>query len=159
MRSVDQRIVEMRINNQQFEKGAKESINTLDQLKKSLDLEGAEKNLKKLDKAGKEFSLEGMAKNIETISSRFTTLGIIGTKALQDIASSAVRTGKQMIDALTLQAPRMGFEEYETQINAIQTILANTQSKGTTLDQINNALDELKKQNEAKGGLLDENLN
>lgn len=143
MRSVDQRIVEMRINNQQFEKGAKESINTLDQLKKSLDLEGAEKNLKKLDKAGKEFSLEGMAKNIETISSRFTTLGIIGTKALQDIASSAVRTGKQMIDALTLQAPRMGFSEYETQINAIQTILANTQSKGTTLDEINAALDEL----------------
>lgn len=143
MRSVDQRIVEMRINNQQFEKGAKESINTLDQLKKSLDLEGAEKNLKKLDKAGKEFSLEGMAKNIETISSRFTTLGIIGTNALQDIASSAVRTGKQMIDALTLQAPRMGFAEYETQINAIQTILANTKSKGTTLDEINNALDEL----------------
>ena len=143
MRSVDQRIVEMRINNQQFEKGAKESINTLDQLKKSLDLEGAEKNLKKLDKAGKEFSLEGMAKNIETISSKFTNLGIVGTTVLQNITNSAIRTGKQLVDALTLEAPKMGFSEYETQINAIQTILANTKSKGTTLDEINAALDEL----------------
>lgn len=143
MRSVDQRIVEMRINNQQFEKGAKESINTLDKLKKSLDLEGAENNLKRLDKAGKEFSLEGMAKNIDTIASRFTNLGIVGTTVLQNITNSAIRTGKQLVDALTLQAPRMGFSEYETQINAIQTILANTKSKGTTLDEINNALDQL----------------
>ena len=57
-KSVDERIVEMRINNQQFEKGAKESISTLERLKKSLNLEGADKNLKKLEQAGKEFSLE-----------------------------------------------------------------------------------------------------
>ena len=67
-KSVDERIVEMRINNQQFEKGAKESISTLERLKKSLNLEGADKNLKKLEQAGKEFSLEGMAKDIYIIS-------------------------------------------------------------------------------------------
>ena len=142
-KSVDERIVEMRINNQQFEKGAKESISTLERLKKSLNLEGADKNLKKLEQAGKEFSLEGMAKDIDLISSRFTTLGIIGTRVLTNIADSAIRTGKQMISALTLDAPKLGFAEYETQINAIQTILANTQSKGTSIDQINEALDEL----------------
>lgn len=142
-KSVDERIVEMRINNQQFEKGAKESISTLERLKKSLNLEGADKNLKKLEQAGKEFSLEGMAKNIDLISSRFTTMGIIGTRVLTNIADSAIRTGRQMISALTLDAPKMGFSEYETQINAIQTILANTKSKGTTLDEINAALDEL----------------
>lgn len=142
-KSVDERIVEMRINNQQFEKGAKESISTLERLKKSLNLEGADKNLKKLEQAGKEFSLEGMAKDIDLISSRFTTMGIIGTRVLTNIADSAIRTGRQMISALTLDAPKLGFSEYETQINAIQTILANTQSKGTSLDQINEALDEL----------------
>lgn len=142
-KSVDERIVEMRINNQQFEKGAKESISTLERLKKSLNLEGADKNLKKLEQAGKEFSLEGMAKNIDLISSRFTNLGIVGTTVLQNITDSAIQTGKQLANALTLEAPKMGFSEYETQINAIQTILANTKSKGTTLDEINAALDEL----------------
>lgn len=142
-KSVDERIVEMRINNQQFEKGAKESISTLERLKKSLNLEGADKNLKKLEQAGKEFSLEGMAKDIDLISSKFTTMGIIGTRVLTNIADSAIRTGRQMISALTLDAPKLGFSEYETQINAIQTILANTQSKGTSIDQINEALDEL----------------
>lgn len=143
MRSVDERIVEMRIDNQQFEKGAKESISTLGKLKKSLDLEGAEKNLEQLEKASKRFSLEGMAENIELISSRFTTMGIIGTRVLTNLVDSAMRTGKQMVSALTINPMKMGFSEYETQINAIQTILANTQSKGTTIDQINEALDEL----------------
>lgn len=142
-KSVDERIVEMRINNQQFEKGAKESINTLDRLKKSLDLEGAEKSLKKVQKAGENFSLEKMAKNIETISSRFTTLGIIGTRALNNLTDSAMRAGKNLASAFTFSAAKSGFSEYETQINAIQTIMANTASKGTTLEEVNKVLDEL----------------
>lgn len=142
-KSVDERIVEMRINNQQFEKGAKESINTLDRLKKSLDLEGAEKSLKKVQKAGENFSLEKMAKNIETISSRFTTLGIIGTRALNNLTDSAMRAGKILASAFTFSAAKSGFSEYETQINAIQTIMANTASKGTTLEEVNKVLDEL----------------
>lgn len=36
-----------------------------------------------------------------------------------------------------------GFAEYETQINSVQTILANTQSKGTNIDDVNKALAEL----------------
>lgn len=142
-KSVDERIVEMRINNQQFEKGAKESINTLDRLKKSLDLEGAEKSLKKVQKAGENFSLEKMAKNIEIISSRFTTLGIIGTRALNNLTDSAMRAGKNLASAFTFSAAKSGFSEYETQINAIQTIMANTASKGTTLEEVNKVLDEL----------------
>lgn len=142
-KSVDERIVEMRINNQQFEKGAKESISTLERLKKSLNLEGAEKGLKDVQKAGDNFSLAKMAQNIELISSRFTTLGVVGVRVLSNITDAAMRTGKQLVSALTIDPLKMGFSEYETQINAIQTILANTQSKGTTLDQINDALDEL----------------
>lgn len=142
-KSVDERIVEMRINNQQFEKGAKESISTLERLKKSLNLEGADKNLKKLEQAGKEFSLEGMAKNIDLISSRFTTLGIIGTRALNNLTDSAMRAGKNLASAFTFSAAKSGFSEYETQINAIQTIMANTASKGTTLEEVNKVLDEL----------------
>jgi tape measure domain-containing protein len=44
---------------------------------------------------------------------------------------------------LTIDPIKTGFSEYETQINAVQTILANTKSKGTTIDNVNAALDEL----------------
>ena len=63
--------------------------------------------------------------------------------ALQNITNSALAAGKNLVSAFTVDPIKSGFEEYETQINAVQTILANTSSKGTTLDQVNNALDEL----------------
>lgn len=63
--------------------------------------------------------------------------------ALQNITNSALAAGKNLVSAFTIDPIKTGFEEYETQINAVQTILANTSSKGTTLDQVNNALDEL----------------
>lgn len=40
---------------------------------------------------------------------------------------------------------KAGFSEYETQMNSIQTIMANTANKGTTLDQVSDALDKLNK--------------
>lgn len=63
--------------------------------------------------------------------------------ALANITNSAVNAGRSIVSALTIDPIKTGFQEYETQINAVQTILANTSSKGTTLDQVNNALDEL----------------
>lgn len=143
MKSIEERIVSMQFDNKQFEKGAKQSIDTLDKLNKSLEFKGASKNLKKLQEESKQFSLESIAKNVDDLSNRFSNFGIIGMTVLQDITRSAISSGKKIMDALTIEAPKMGFAEYETQINAIQTILANTQNKGTTLDEINDALDTL----------------
>ena len=62
---------------------------------------------------------------------------------LANITNSAVNAGKNLVSAFTIDPIKTGLQEYETQINAVQTILANTQSKSTTLDQVNEALDEL----------------
>ena len=74
---------------------------------------------------------------------RFSALEVMAITALQNITNSALAAGKNLVSAFTIDPIKSGFEEYETQINAVQTILANTSSKGTTLDQVNNALDEL----------------
>lgn len=73
----------------------------------------------------------------------FRPLEVMAITALQNITNSALAAGKNLVSAFTIDPIKTGFEEYETQINAVQTILANTSSKGTTLDQVNNALDEL----------------
>lgn len=143
MSSVDQRVVDMQFNNRQFESGVQTSIKSLNDLKKGLDLEGSAKGLSALDKAGKSFSLAGIAEGVETIASRFTTLGIVGVTALANITNSAVNAGKRMVSALTVDPIMKGFEEYETKMGAIQTILTNTASKGTTLNDVNKALEEL----------------
>lgn len=143
MSSIDERIVRMQFDNQQFESGVKTSLNTLDRLKKALKLDEAAKNVSNLQKVGNNFSLSGMASGVETIANRFSTLGIIGVTALQNITTAAMRAGAQIAKSLTLDPVMTGLTEYETKMNAITTILTNTQSKGTTLDDVNKALSEL----------------
>lgn len=141
--TIDERIVAMKFDNKQFEAGAKTSMNTLDQLSKSLKMEGATKGLQDVDAAAKKLSLQGIADGVENISSKFKATGVIAVAALASIATKAVDVGAQLIKSLSLDPLKQGLEEYETNLNAIQTILANTQSKGTTLDNVNTALEQL----------------
>lgn len=141
--TIDERVVEMRFNNRQFETNVQTSIRTLDNLKKGLNLEGAAKSLSALDKVGKSFSLAGIAEGVDRISSKFTALGIIGVTALANITNSVVNAGKQLVSSLTIDPVKTGLEEYETKMNAITTILTNTKSKGTTLTDVNKTLSEL----------------
>lgn len=143
MSSVDNRIVQMQFDNQQFEKGVQTSIKSLESLKKGLNLKASAKSLDELGKVGKTFSLENIASNVEHISSKFSALGIIGVTALQNIANQAISTGTKMVKALTTDPIMTGFSEYETKVNAIQTILSNTSSKGTTMADVTRVIDEL----------------
>lgn len=141
--SIDQRVVEMRFDNQQFDKGVQSTLSWLDRLKQGLKLDGASKGLDSIQKKANGLNLSSLQNSIETISSRFTNLGIVGVTALQNITNAAIQTGTQMIKSLTIDPVMTGFNEYETKMRSITTILTNTESKGTTLDDVNRALDEL----------------
>lgn len=143
--TVDERVVEMRFDNKQFEQNIQTSLSSLDKLKKSLNLEGAAKGLETVNDAANKCSgnMSPLSNAVETVRVRFSALEVMAITALQNITNSALAVGKNLVSAFTIDPIKTGFEEYETQINAVQTILANTSSKGTTLDQVNNALDEL----------------
>lgn len=143
--TVDERVVEMRFDNKQFERNIHTSLSSLDKLKKSLNLEGAAKGLETVNDAANKCSgnMSPLSNAVETVRVRFSALEVMAITALQNITNSALAAGKNLVSAFTIDPIKTGFEEYETQINAVQTILANTSSKGTTLDQVNNALDEL----------------
>lgn len=143
MSSVDNRIVEMQFNNKQFEQGINTSISSLDRLKKGLELGNATNGLANLDKAIKSFSLGSISDTLTGISEKFSALGIIGITTLQNLTNQAVNTGKRMVSALTIDPIQMGFKEYETKMGSIQTILTNTASKGTTLQEVTAALNDL----------------
>lgn len=137
---VDKRVVEMQFKNDQFEQGAKESIQTLDKLKKSLDLKGASEGLKNIDKSVKGVSLESLSASVDQISDRFSALGIVGMTVLQNITNSAINAGKQLLASLTIEPINQGFGEYELKMGSIQTIMAGT---GEDLQTVNKYLDEL----------------
>ena len=141
--TVDERVVEMRFDNKQFEQNIQTSLSSIDKLKRSLNLEGAAKGLETVNDAAQKCNMSPLTNAVETVRVRFSALEVMAITALQNITNSALAAGKNLVSAFTVDPIKSGFEEYETQINAVQTILANTSSKGSTLEQVNNALDEL----------------
>lgn len=143
MSSIDSRIVDMKFNNAQFASGVQSTIGMLGRLKESLHLDGAAKSLDGLNAAGKNFSLSHIATAVDGLASKFSALSVIGITALSNIANKAVNAGLTMVKSLTIDPIKQGFAEYETNMNSIQTILANTQKYGTTLKDVTRNLDEL----------------
>ena len=142
-KEVDQRVVEMRFDNQQFEQNVKTTMSTLDRLKAALNFKGSVQGLDAVNNAAKNNSVGLIGQAAEAVSVKFSAMEIVAMTALSNITNSAVNAGKNIINALTLEPVMTGFQEYETQINAVQTILANTSMNGTTLEQVTAALDEL----------------
>lgn len=142
-KQVDERVVSMQFDNKNFERNVQTTLSTLDKLKQSLNLSGATKGLENVDRAAKKVDMTGLANAAETVRAKFSALEVMGVTALANITNSAVNAGKRIVSALTIDPIKTGFQEYETQINAVQTILANTESKGTTLNDVNGALDTL----------------
>lgn len=99
--SIDQRIVNMQFNNSQFEKNIGVTQKSLDKLNEALKFNNASKGFQDINKASGKVNLAKLASSIETVASRFSTLGIIGVTALQNITNKAVDAGFRIANALT----------------------------------------------------------
>ena len=142
--TIDQRVVEMRFDNKQFERGVSETMTTLEKLKQRLNFRGAVKGAESINSAtkGMNTSMSGLGGAVEQVSMKFSALQIMGVTALTRLTNSAINAGTRIAKALTIEPVTTGFKEYETQINAVQTIQTNT---GAELPKINKALEELNK--------------
>ena len=141
--TIDQRVVEMKFDNKNFEQNVSTTMSSLDKLKQKLNLSGASKGLEEINSAAKNNNLSALGTAAETISAKFSAMQVVGITALSNITNSAVNAGKRMISALTIDPIKSGFTEYETKINAIQTIMSNTASKGTTMEDVTRVIGEL----------------
>ena len=143
MNTVDNRVVSMEFDNKKFEDNIQTSIKSLKNLDESLLLKNASKGFSEAEQAAAKVSLDPLAKAIDNINNKFSLFGTIADQTIRDIVHRVERCGKQIIDTFVLDPVKSGMKEYETQIESVQTILSNTKSKGTTIDQVNSALDEL----------------
>lgn len=145
-KNVEKRIVQMEFDNKNFERNANQSMSTLERLKRHLEFKGAEKGFENIKRASENLKLDTrIGGSLEKVKVGFSAMGVVGATVLSNLTTSAMNLGSKLVSALTIEPIKMGFNEYETQINAIKNILANTKFKGTTMDQITAALDELNK--------------
>ena len=141
--TIDQRVVEMRFDNRQFESGVKTTMNSLTNLKSNLDLKGATKGLENVSSAAQKCDMSVLSNSVETVKAKFSAMQVVAITALSRITQAVLTASKKVASAFTIDPIKTGFSEYETQINSVQTILANTQKEGATLGQVSKALDEL----------------
>lgn len=141
--TIDQRVVEMQFDNKNFERNVQTSLSTLDKLKSSLNMNGATKGFEQIDNAAKKVNMTGLGNAVESVRLKFSALEVMAVTALSNITTHALNMGMNIAKEFTLDPVMQGFSEYETQIGAVQTILANTSHQGTNLQQVNRALDEL----------------
>ena len=142
MSSIDERVVKMRLDNSQFEQGISKTSSLLGKLKQALNLDKSVESINNVDKAVSGVSFNPLTSGLQGVQSGFNAMGAVAFSVLNRMTNAAIDAGKSIANALTASV-RDGFAEYETQMNAVQTILANTQSKGSTIDDVNSALDTL----------------
>ena len=128
MSSVDDRIVNLQFNNSQFQTGASDSMRSLQTLEQTIG------------GMGSSTGLTTMGANVDGISAKFSALQVAGVTALATIVNKAVNAGLSLVKSMTLDPLIAGFKEYETNLNSIQTIMANT---GAKIPEVGKYLDEL----------------
>lgn len=141
--TIDERVVSMQFDNSKFEKNVATTMTTLDKLKEKLNLEGAAKGFENIDSAAKKVNLSGLSSAADTVAVKFSHMQMTIQHQLDRIVDSAVNAGKRIVKSLTIDPIKSGFSEYETKMGSIQTILANTEHQGTTLDDVTEALNKL----------------
>lgn len=91
MSNVERRVVEMRFDNQDFEKNVGQTLISLETLQKALQMQGGEKGLNNIAAAAKTVDMSNLEQGVQAVSDRFSTLGIIGMRVLQNLTDMAMR--------------------------------------------------------------------
>lgn len=147
--NVDKKIVEMQFDNDQFEKDVSKTMGTLDKLKESLSFTNVKDGFEKIQNGILGLNLGPVEDGLLAVQDGFGMMEMIGLQAMSRISNAILDMGQKLVNAVAIDPIKSGLQEYETQINAVQTIMSNTEeafkdvSEQQHLDEVNKALDEL----------------
>jgi tape measure domain-containing protein len=141
--TVDDRVVSASFETSKFQQGVQTVLNGLDRLKKALHFPGAGKGLEEINAQAGKMNLSHISGALDTIKNRFTALNVVALQVLSNIATKALGMAANFVKGFSVSPIVAGLHEYETNLNSVQTILANTEASGAKLKDVNAALDEL----------------
>lgn len=137
---VDERVVEMRFDNAQFEKNVHQTMQSLEQLNDSLRLDGAEKGFEKISDASAKVDFDEMQGALDNLSGKFSAVEVMGVAALSHITRQAVDTGERLVKSLSLDQVTSGWNKYAQKTASVQTIMNAT---GKSIAKVNGYLSKL----------------
>jgi len=139
-RTIDEKVVEMRFENSQFERGIAESISSLNNLKENLKFDST------VDTSAISGSLQSIGSSVDNISEKFTTFGILAHTAIVKVAESIVDMGMKWKDNI-MKGVTEGYGKYEKMMESIQTIMYATRQDwadtGEQMDYVSGQIEKL----------------
>lgn len=151
-KTVDERVLEMRFDNKQFESGVKQSMSTLEKFEDSLNLTGATKGFEEVNKAANRLDFSGIGNAISAAGQKFSMFEMIAQGALLRIGAKvgdivADLMGHLTTTDLTIRQISEGWTKYADKTSSVQTIMAATAKDftdtGEQMEYVNEQLDKL----------------
>ena len=137
---VDERVVEMRFDNAQFEKNVHQTMQSLEKLNDSLRLDGAEKGFEKIGDASAKVDFDEMQGALDDLSGKFSAVEVMGVAALSHITRQVIDTGERLVKSLSLDQVTSGWSKYAQKTASVQTIMNAT---GKSIAKVNGYLSKL----------------
>lgn len=134
---VDDRVVKMKFDNEQFEDGVKDTMRSLDDLDKNL------KNFEGRSFGGNlENALNGIGGAVDDLSERFDAWGVFAKRIIENVADAAYQQGIKMVKSLSTDNIMAGWEKYEDLSSNIYAI-TNQVSNGESYEDVTRAIEKL----------------
>ena len=137
---VDNRVVQLEMDNGSFEKGANQSIKTLDKLDKALEFKNGKRSFSEVEEAAAKCDFKTLLTAGDAVVAKFSAIGVAGITAIQNITNRAVDAGIKIAKSLSIDQVTTGFSKYEQKTANVQTLINST---GKSIDEVNEYLDRL----------------
>ena len=140
-RQIDERVVQMTLESEDFQRSANQAIDTIDQMNRSLD--GLEdRDMGKVRGALRTATdhVRGFAAVVQEQTHKLTTMQIAGITSIQNITNSMINTLKHTLKSFTLDDVMSGFSKYGEKTRSVGTLV----SQGYDLSVINDEVDRLR---------------
>lgn len=145
MPNIDEQVVKMTFDNQQFEKGVSQSLKTIQDLKKALELDKMGDSLRGLETVSNTINstLSDMSRSAEKVANVFTPFGRLVENTLDRISNKVIDVTKNFATLITgMQGLDAGMAKYEAYTRSVQTI---TNATGKSVKDVSKVLDVLMK--------------
>ena len=123
-KTIDSKVVEMRFDNKNFEKNVKQSMTTLDKLKRALKLDGVTNGLTAVEQRANSIKFHGLADTIDKVAEKFSGLSMIGKMAMIRISQSIANAGLTMAKSLSVDNIMSGWQKLQQKANSMSTLIS-----------------------------------
>ena len=138
--AVDNRVVQLEMQNSSFERNANQSIRTLSSLDEALAFKNGDKGFEKIEKAAAKCNFAPLLSAADSVIGKFSAIEVAGITALSNITNRVVNAGIAMAKSLSVDQITTGFSKYEQKTANVQTLINST---GKSIEEINKHLDRL----------------